>query len=261
MKVLSLNTWGGRGGVDALLAFVAEHATYDVLCFQEVWNGGEEMLGTMGGGVQLLGIETQLLARIQSVLPEHVPYFRPLYKDFYGLLMMVRTDHEVLKEEEHYIYRENGFVSEVDIGDHARVLQAVHLGGLAPHVVIHLHGLWQRVPSELIAMTDGKQDNPDRIRQSERIVEYLQSLTVPYVLVGDFNLLPDSESIRILEAAGAHNLIRAHAVISTRTRFYTKPGRYADYAFTSPGIITDSFAVLPDEVSDHAPLAVTYSLA
>ncbi len=260
MKVVSLNTWGGRGGVDALLEFVARHREDDVLCFQEVWSGGEEMLGQIGGGVQLLGVETHLLERIQSVLPEHVPYFRPLYRDFYGLLMMVHRDHEVLREEEFYIYREKGFVSETDIGDHARVLQAVHIGGSTPHVVIHLHGLWQRVAPDVVAVTDGKQDNPDRIRQSERIAEYLRALTEPYVLVGDFNLLPDSLSIRILEDAGAKNLIRTHGITSTRTRFYTKPGRFADYAFTGPGVCLDSFAVLSDEVSDHAPLYLTYTV-
>jgi len=45
-------------------------------------------------------------------------------------------------------------------------------------------------------------------------------------------------------------------VSSTRTSFYTKPEKHADYAFVTKGISVTDFKVLPDEVSDHAPLLI-----
>ncbi len=76
------------------------------------------------------------------------------------------------------------------------------------------------------------------------------------MLCGDFNLLPDSESLLMVERIGLRNLIREYGITSTRTSLYPKDGRYADYAFISEGIQLKSFKVLPDEVSDHAPLLI-----
>lgn len=50
------------------------------------------------------------------------------------------------------------------------------------------------------------------------------------------------------------NLIREYGITSTRTSFYQKPEKHADYVFVSEGISVKAFTVLPDEVSDHAPL-------
>jgi exonuclease III len=260
MKVISLNTWGGRGGMDGLLTFFRDHNEVDIFCLQEVWNGGEEMVGKIGGGVPLVGVETDLLSRIARVLPEHVPYFRPHFHEYYGLAMLVRNTLPVASEEECVIYKEPGFISEEDPGNHTRIIQAVTFGGDAPNTVAHLHGLWQPMPKEVLAVTDGKQDNPDRIEQSRRIVSFTQTVMHPFVLLGDFNLLPDSESIAMLERAGMRNLIKEYGIEGTRTSLYTKPGRFADYAFVSEGITVHDFAVLPDEVSDHAPLYLEYSL-
>ena len=59
-------------------------------------------------------------------------------------------------------------------------------------------------------------------------------------------------------AAGLRNLVAEFGVTSTRTSLYTGPGRFADYAFVSPGVEVHAFRVLPDEVSDHAPLMLEF---
>ena len=73
-------------------------------------------------------------------------------------------------------------------------------------------------------------------------------------MCGDFNLLPDTESIKILESSGLRSLIKEYNITSTRTSFYTKPAKYADYILVTPGIEVKDFKVLTDEVSDHSPL-------
>ena len=64
----------------------------------------------------------------------------------------------------------------------------------------------------------------------------------------------------MLEEAGLRNLVSEFGVLSTRTRLYARPERFADYVFVSPGIDVQNFGVLPDEVSDHAPLALEFAI-
>ena len=253
MKVISLNVWGGRGGIVPLLDFFRRYADTDVFCLQEIWNGGEEMIGKIAGGVPLLGIETRLLEQIRSVLPAHRAYFRPCFRDYYGLLVLVREAVPVLEESEAYIYESRGFVAEWDAGDHARNLQWVTLdlpsGACA---IYNVHGLWNG---------KGKGDSDARMRQSDAIVSVLAQSGCPYILAGDLNLLPDTESMRKLELSGLRNLITENGILSTRTSFHTKADKFADYMLVSDGIDVKEFKVLPDEVSDHAPLYLEFELS
>ena len=74
------------------------------------------------------------------------------------------------------------------------------------------------------------------------------------ILAGDFNLNPDTQSIKMIEEFSLKNLIKEFSITDTRTSFYKKENRFADYIFVSPDICVKNFKVLPDEVSDHAPL-------
>lgn len=88
------------------------------------------------------------------------------------------------------------------------------------------------------------------------ILSTLLSGDAPAVLIGDFNLWPDTESVKMLERAGFRNLVREYGVTSTRTELFPKEFvPFADYAFTKNVEIAD-FKVLPDVVSDHNPLFV-----
>jgi endonuclease/exonuclease/phosphatase family metal-dependent hydrolase len=57
---------------------------------------------------------------------------------------------------------------------------------------------------------------------------------------------------------GMRNLIREYKITSTRTSFYPKTEKFADYFFVSPEVQVNDFQVLPDEVSDHAPLLLSF---
>jgi endonuclease/exonuclease/phosphatase family metal-dependent hydrolase len=77
-------------------------------------------------------------------------------------------------------------------------------------------------------------------------------------LCGDFNLPPNTKSLAMFEEFGLRNLISEYKINSTRTSFYTKEEKFADYIFVSNGIKVNDFSVLPDEVSDHAPLFIDF---
>jgi len=252
MKIICLNIWGGRAGKEKLLAFFEAHRdTADVFCLQEVWaDRYESFEGVLAGGrpIDHSLIMTHAFQEIGEALPEHEAYFAPSFYESYGLCMFVRKGIPVTETGDVFVHKERGHVPEGDIGLHARNLQYVTLErGGARLTVMNFHGLWNG---------KGKGDCEERLEQSDRIIEFARSRAEPFILCGDFNLTPDTESLRKFENAGLRNLIKEYGITSTRTSLYDKPLGYADYAFVSAGIEVQDFKVLPDEVSDHAPLSI-----
>ncbi len=256
MRIISLNTWGGRAGKEKLLSFFKKYAkTTDVFCLQEIWAAPYEHLdGHLAGGLEIVHSKIMVygLQDISAALPNHTAFFRPHFLDNYGLLMLVNKNLPITEEGEVFVYKHKGYKPEGDVGNHARNVQYITIQTAAgPITVINFHGLWTGV-----GVGKGKKDSPERLEQSTKILEFAKNIQHPFILCGDFNLLPDTESIRKFEDAGLRNLIREYGVISTRTSFYTKPQKFADYAFVSDGITLKDFKVLSDEVSDHTPLLI-----
>ncbi|TSC82310.1 MAG: hypothetical protein G01um101420_474 [Parcubacteria group bacterium Gr01-1014_20] len=250
MTLTSLNTWGARAGKENLLKFFKDHRDTDVFCLQEIWNGGEHMEGKMAGGAKLKNITFRLFEDIGKTLTGHIGFFRPHFGDHYGLAIFVKKDLKILEEGEIFVYRERGYFSSEEPGNHARNIQFVTLRmPQGVRTMVNFHGLWNG---------GGKFDSPERLTQSDKIVEFLKNLTDPFVLCGDFNLLPETKSLKKLEVFGLRNLIKEYGFSSTRTKFYTKEHRFADYALASKGIRVKDFKVLPDEVSDHSPLYLDF---
>lgn len=256
MRIISLNTWGGRAGKEKLLEFFRKHAdTIDIFCLQEVWSAPYMYLeGYEAGGLKIDHSQIMVygLQEISDALSNHTAFFRPHHLDNYGLLMLVNKKLSVTEEGDVFVYKHKGYKPEGDVGNNARNIQYVTVEAKSgPVTVINFHGLWTGT-----GVGVGKKDSPERLEQSDRILEFTKKLQNPFVLCGDFNLLPDTESIKKFEDAGLRNLIREFGVTSTRTSFYTKPVKFADYVFISDGVNLKDFKVLPHEVSDHAPMLI-----
>ncbi len=255
MKLICLNTWGGLAGREKLLAFLNAHRDADLLCLQEVWSARYQGLdGACAGGRPLDQDAIMVNGRqeIAAQLDGHAVFFHPHHLNDYGLMTLVAKRLEVVESGDIFVHRERGYIPEGDIGHHARNVQFVTLATPRGRVsVMNFHGLWNG---------QGKSDSDDRLAQSRRILDFLQGRREPFLLCGDFNLAPDTRSLKILEAAGLRNLVAEFGVTSTRTSLYTRPERFADYVFVSPGVDVRAFRVLPDEVSDHAPLMLEFGL-
>ncbi len=250
MKIITLNTWGGRAGKELLLSFFKEYKDEtDIFCLQEIWSAPHTHLdGHDAGGVPIdhNNIMTHGMQEISKTLSDYVGYFRPHFGDNYGLMMFVRKGLEVVAEGEIFVYKEKGYIPDGDLGNHARNIQyATLLIEDKPVTIINFHGLWNG---------KGKTDTEDRLNQSKNIIKFIDSLNGECVFCGDFNLLPDTKSIALFEEYGLTNLIKENGIQSTRTSFYNKPEKYADYIFVSKEINVKNFKVIPDEVSDHLPL-------
>lgn len=240
-------------GTEKILDFLDRYQDVDIFCFQEVFNGG----GSVKAEVEekIPDKDYKLFSHIESHLPQHVGYFRPALGEHYGLATFVKKDIELIKEEDYFVHKYKGFFPDGPLGLHARNMQILEVrvdnGTVA---IINFHGLWTG---------KGKMDNEDRITQSNKVVEYIKNhISSEIVLVGDFNLVINGKSLDIVENAGLDNLIKKYNIPTTRTSLYEHRAiePYADYVFVSPGIQVEDFRVLPDVVSDHVPLFISFDL-
>ena len=242
MKLICLNTWGGRAGLPLLKNFFKKYQDADVFCLQEIWQTNDESLIEARDP----RIVIDLLEQIAEELPEFKFFFRPQYRGIYGLATFVRENIQVEEEGELFVFKHQGYENPLAMGNHGRNIQYVTLKtSSGPITIVNFHGLWNG---------QGKSDSEDRILQSQKIAQFLKGLKNPYVLAGDFNLTPLTQSFRILSEICPKDFIFDYAVKSTRSSFYPKAERLADYVLTCGRIGASTFEVLPDEVSDHLAL-------
>lgn len=241
MKLITLNIWGGHV-YSPLLDFIRSHQDIDIFCFQEVYHNAPDKISDEDRKVSLT-----IFAELQQLLPEHQGFFRPVVDDIYGIGMFVKKSLNVLAEGEVNIHENPDYTG---IGPaHSRNLQWLqcNIEG-KKYTIVNVHGLWNG---------KGKTDTPERLAQSQKIREFIDRLDTPTIMCGDFNLRPDTESVKIIEQ-GMSNLIKQYNIGSTRTSYYPKAEKFADYIFTSPEVAINQFTVLQDEVSDHSPLLLEF---
>jgi hypothetical protein len=114
-----------------------------------------------------------------------------------------------------------------------------------------------------------KTDTLARIKQSEKIINYFNNKKGPKIFGGDFNLMPDTKSIKLFEEAGYRNLIKEFRIKNTRNRlaweqFKNDPcfvkQHFADFCFVSPDVKVKNFEVPYNEISDHLPLILDFEI-
>ncbi len=240
MKIITLNAWGGKIK-DLLISFIDSHRDrIDIFCFQEVYHAAAKDFGGFDD------VHLDLFNEMQSLLPDHDGYFCPTVDNCYGIATFIRKSFSVKASGDITIHDNPHYDGKG--GNHSRkaLWHDINLGDKRLSL-LNVHGLWNG---------KGKTDTPERIDQSKRIRGFMDSVKGSQIVCGDFNLLPETESLSIL-SEGMQDLVDMSGVTSTRTSFYTRAetsGKFADYIFASPEIKVIDFRVLPDEVSDHAAL-------
>ena len=200
----------------------------------------------------MISLETRkvtlnIFSELQDLLPNHAGYFRPVVDDIYGIGMFINKRIQVVDEGNYPIYHNAAYPGRGPA--HSRILQWAKCGvDNDIFTIVNVHGLWNGM---------GKTDTAERLAQSEKIRQFMDKVDTRKILCGDFNLKPDTHSLKMI-AQGMKNLVEEFQVTSTRTSLYPKIERFADYVFISPDIKVNQFAVLKDEVSDHAPLLLDF---
>jgi endonuclease/exonuclease/phosphatase family metal-dependent hydrolase len=260
VQVICLNTWGGRA-FDAIAGFVGQHAdATDAFCFQEVFASAAPV---PSDGPRRYA----LLRDLAELLPGFRAYFTPIERRAgtsmdpagieAGLATFVR-ERVVVAEHGHVplIPHTRALAGPAWETTGYRPLQYVRLALDGGSLVLgNLHGT---------AEPGSKLDTPERLEQSARVLEFLRAQAGEVVLCGDFNLLPETASISMLERR-YRNLVREYRIATTRSRlnpYFGTPQeqQHADYAFVSAGISVHDFRVPDVAISDHLPLILSFDV-
>lgn len=242
MKIITLNIWGGRIH-KPLLDFMQKNNDVDIFCLQETFHNATSLTKWDNEDSE------NIFQEIQDVLVKHTGYTALHVVGEWGLSMFIKNsishgdvyDMEVSPKENGYVFKVGDF--NLQFGQNIQYVNIVYND--EEITVINFHGLWNG---------RGKIDTDSRILQSKNIADFVSVNVLPCVLCGDYNLSPDTESLNILEKVLPKNLIKEYEVKNTRTSFYKKKNRFADYVLTDLNIKVKVFKVLSDEVSDHAAL-------
>lgn len=116
-----------------------------------------------------------------------------------------------------------------------------------PLTCINTHQAWGPTP----------EDEPHKLEQARKLQAFLKGLKTPFVLSGDFNVVPNTEVIALFNTLG-QNLTSKHGVTNTldarvhRAKHLFPPGLAVDYIFLSPTLGYQNFEVLSQhKLSDH----------
>lgn len=262
LRILSLNAWGGS--LHAPLIRYLGDVDADVICLQEVARtpaSASEWLAYRDHGVELQQ-RANLFDEIGAILPGHDAFFAPTARgdlfdgdraipSEFGLATFVRKSLTVIAQAQDFVH---GTFSPDGWGPHPRARNA-HCLRLFNHEdgfsmsIAQMHGLRD---------VAGKGDTPARDAQTKALIELIGRVwrdNERLVVCGDFNVLPDSRMFGALAGLGLTDLITSRGHTDTRTSYYEKPGRFADYMLVTPEVEIIRFdAVAEPEVSDHRAL-------
>jgi endonuclease/exonuclease/phosphatase family metal-dependent hydrolase len=243
MKLICLNTAGGfvRNGLHDFITRQA--ADTDIFCFQEIFDNAH--VTTLGD------IDQNLYITITKLLPGHKGYYAPSQDNDEGIAIFVKSHIKLNEVGDVFVHRYLNAMEDENRKTLGRNMQYIQFTeNDQEYTVINFHGLWNG---------EGKTDTHDRLNQSRKIKEFVKTRAKgKVILVGDFNLEPNTEGLAILEKDTC-NLITKNGITSTRSHYHKWPNRFADYALVSNDVHVIRFEVLQDQVSDHLPLLLEFS--
>lgn len=262
MKLISLNTWGGRI-FEPLIDFIKnESKDTDIFCFQEIYDTKSDIKQYNNA------IRANLLMELKNILPGFQHFYFPVLFDFddsanrvhfdlaFGLAIFAKKNIKITSNKNYFIYKDKSFsYLKKDFSNIATPLQIINLnlnGKL--FTIFNFHG----TPSPA-----AKRDTEKRLLQSEKVKKIIDKSKGAKILVGDFNLSLNTKSIKMFEK-DMKNLIREFDIERTRSTLSPFWGewdfqKYADYTFISLDVLVKSFQVPKIRASDHLPMILEFS--
>jgi endonuclease/exonuclease/phosphatase family metal-dependent hydrolase len=259
MKLISLNLWGGMVNGPLVEFLKLQGQTADIFCFQEVFSA------LPGAPEESSGARMFLFNELENLLPEFAGFFdgRSLGYNFkatvsfpvsHGLAVFVRKNLPVISYRSEILEQTQSITDPLEGWTKCQVLTVAAQNG--DFSVINFHG---------VGRPGNKLDTPQRLEHMQRLALIWESLgDYPKILCGDFNLYPETQSIKIIEGLG-ENLIRKYNIKNTRNeiswkKYPNEPQHFADYAFVSAEVNVKNFQVPYNEVSDHLPIILEFEI-
>jgi len=233
MRIIFLNSWFGKVGKPFFDFIKSESSKTDVFCFMEVSPDLHSNLVSILKGF--------------NVFYEKGPFLL-FDKIICGQAIFTAKEIGVDKSGRVSIYRQ----SSRDIG-------FMQFTGLK----VGEKGIWLgNVHGKTLPGT--KFDTPIRLKQSEKIINFFTDKNGSKIIGGDFNLMPNTKSIKMFEEAGYKNLIKDFGIKNTRNKLSWKQfgnvQHFADYIFVSSDVKVNKFEVPYNEISDHLPQILDFEV-
>lgn len=209
---------------------------------------------------------------IEKVISEKLPYsfFGPLWitnkmkmngkihRDFNGFVEQgnqIISRFPIKKATNEFFYQNYSLItdwSDFHTMDHPRAVQVMELDVNGKRLqVLNVHGTY----------TKDKKDNERTIKQCQHILNSAKK-HLPTIIVGDFNLLPNTKSIELLDKE-YFNLIKLYYIKTTRPDFqdeHDTGNNVVDYIFVNNKIKVRDFKVINTSISDHLPLVLDFEI-
>ncbi|MFT4283163.1 MAG: endonuclease/exonuclease/phosphatase family protein [Candidatus Woesearchaeota archaeon] len=236
----------------------------DIVCFQEIMRHFEDKVFDMYKSKSVLD------KKLKGILPNS--FFGPSYfsdgirlkkgvmhRDFNGFVEQgnqVSSRFEIIEAKNLFFHKSYSLAkdwSNFKVDDHARniVSSVIDVNGKKVRV-LNIHG----------THTKDKLDSDRSLKQIKFILDLLEGEDLPIILAGDFNLLPETEGIKMLSKR-LNNLVEKYNIHFTRPSFddgLDVGDNVVDYIFVCDKIKVNDFKVVKTSISDHFPLVLDFEV-
>lgn len=262
MKLISFNIWIKIDNSKEIAEFIKSQNP-DIVAFQEIIRHFDESVFDMYKS------DFQIKQIIWNMFP--YSFFWPIWltdkmmmngknhRDFNGF---VEQWNEIISkfpisnatnEFYYWNYELKSDWSDFYVNDHSRAILVTELNIDNKQIqIINVHWTYSK----------DKLDSKRSLAQCEYILKVAKRKNIPTIIVWDFNLFPDTKSIKILSDE-FKNLINEYKIISTRPNFndgMDKWNNIVDYIFVSDKIKVNKFEVIDTDISDHLPLIIDFDI-
>jgi endonuclease/exonuclease/phosphatase family metal-dependent hydrolase len=264
MKLISFNIGIKINNSEKIGNFI-ESQNPDIVTFQEIIRHFNEDVFDMYKSKQ----------HIEKIIGKKMPhsFFGPqwiadamrkngkMHRDFNGFVEQgneIITKFPILNASNEFFHKNYSLELEwanFHTEDHPRCVQIAELEVNNKKLqILNLHGLYSR----------DKKDSKRTIQQCKYILHAAKRKDIPTIITGDFNLLPDTKSIKMMNKK-FRNLVNEYNIESTVPDYdhgtESARGRFVmDYIFVNNKIKVNNFKVVDTNISDHLPLILDFDI-
>ena len=244
MKIIQLNIWGGKLGLQ-IIDFLNQEKP-DFVCMQEVndlkGRSGYKFFATLDDIKEGTGFAQAFMSASYAsrYMERELEYGNAVLSKF-----PATSVKKIFTRGE---YKRSFDVTKDDGNIRNLQLVTVEIDGRPLNILNH-HGHHVR---------DSKAGNDETLRQMKLIADVLEGLEGPVIMCGDFNLEPDSKSLAVINNK-LTNLSIKHGLKDTYNQFGSV-SNVCDYIFVNDLVKVRRFGMSKALVSDHNPLILEFDL-
>lgn len=176
---------------------------------------------------------------------EYGNYIKSKFKILQGMSVFVQGHFSYMTDWE--------YVSDHP-GEEPRMVQIadIKINSFQKLRILNYHGIWSK----------NKQGTNRTKSACQKLIQLASEVAYPSLICGDFNLFPNTESIKILKD-NFRSLVDEYNIVRTRPKsneLSVTERNVVDYIFVSKEIETKKFEVIDSDVSDHFPLLLEFRI-